>query len=129
MGNFITRSCYDQSNRNSLQITIEGLVKENEELKKKIESLEEVNSDKNLEIDNNNNLDVIEDQLKILISEEIDKIMETENINSELISNYVEKKIYDNVFIIAKNILKETLKKTKITILNQDITFNVQPSK
>ena len=129
MGNFITRSCYDQSNRNSLQITIEGLVKENEELKKKIESLEEVNSDKNLEIDNNNNLDVIEDQLKILISEEIDKIMETENINSELISNYVEKKIYDNVFIIAKNILKETLKKTKITILNQDITFNIQPRK
>ena len=128
MGNFITRSCYDQSNRNSLQVTIDGLVKENEELKKKIESLEEVNSDKNLEIDNNN-LDVIEDQLKILISEEIDKIMETENINSELISDYVERKIYDNVFIIAKNILKETLKKTKITILNQDITFNIQPSK
>ena len=128
MGNFITRSCYDQSNPNSLQVTIDGLVKENEELKKKIESLEEVNSDKNLEIDNNN-LDIIEDQLKILISEEIDKIMETENINSELISDYVERKIYDNVFIIAKNILKETLKKTKITILNQDITFNIQPSK
>ena len=53
MGNFLTRSCYDQPNINSLQITIEGLVKENEALKKKIQSLEIENSDKNIIVKNN----------------------------------------------------------------------------
>tara|TARA_E500000178_G_scaffold348378_1_gene403365 strand:+ start:84 stop:470 length:387 start_codon:yes stop_codon:yes gene_type:complete len=128
MGNFLTRSCYDQPNRNSLQITIEGLVKENEELKKKLESLEIENSDKNI-IVKNNNLDVIEDQLKVSVESLVNELMKNDNINSDLIPDFVEKKIYENVLTLAISLLKETLEKTKITILNQDITFNFEPSK
>ena len=128
MGNFITRSCYDLPNINSLQITIEGLVKENEELKKKIQSLEIENSDKNI-IVKNNNLDVIEDQLKVSVESLVNELMKNDNINSDLIPDFVEKKIYENVLTLAISLLKETLEKTKITILNQDITFNLEPSK
>ena len=128
MGNFITRSCYDLPNINSLQITIEGLVKENEELKKKIQSLEIENSDKNI-IVKNNNLDVIEDQLKVSVESLVNELMKNDNINSDLIPDFVEKKIYENVLTLVISLLKETLEKTKITILNQDITFNLEPSK
>ena len=128
MGNFITRSCYDQANINSLQITIEGLVKENEELKKKIQSLEIETSDKNI-IVKNNNLDVIEDQLKVSVESLVSELMKNDNINSDLIPDFVEKKIYENVLTLAISLLKETLEKTRITILNQDITFNLEPSK
>ena len=128
MGNFITSYCSDQSNINSLQLTIEDLIKENERLKKKIKSLEIKNNDKNLII-KNNNLDVIEDQLKVSVESLVNELMKNDNINSDLIPDFVEKKIYENVLTLAISLLKETLEKTKITILNQDITFNLEPSK
>jgi hypothetical protein len=128
MGNFITKTCYDKPNIHSLQMTIESLVKENEKLKKKIESLESVNYNTDLII-KNNNLDVIEDELKVSIKNLVNELMKNENINFALIPDYVEKKIYENVLTLGISLLKETLEKTKITILNQDITFNLQPCK
>jgi hypothetical protein len=125
MGNFITRFCYDQPNINSLQMTIENLIKENNELKKKIRNLETVNNDKNLII-KNNNLDVMEEELKDSVKNLVNELMKNDNINFDFIPDFVEKKIYENVFTLAITLLKETLEKTKITILNQDITFNLE---
>ena len=55
--------------------------------------------------------------------------MKNDNVDFDLIPDFVEKKIYENVLTLAISLLKETLEKTKITILNQDITFNLQASK
>ena len=74
-------------------------------------------SDKNI-IVKNNNLDVIEDQLKVSVESLVNELMKNDNINSDLIPDFVEKKIYENVLTLAISLLKETLEKTKITILN-----------
>ena len=111
MGNFLTRSCYDQPNINSLQITIEGLVKENEELKKKLESLEIENSDKNI-IVKNNNLDVIEDQLKSLI-----KPLRQAKI--ETIKYYRDKEPKSYSVVFGTDLIKDYIKDIK-TLLDKD---------
>ena len=117
MGNRVSNLCDDYSSENNLQIKIKYLIEENNKLKNE------------LNIIKNNKLDIIEDELKVSVKSLVNELMKNDNINLDLIPDFVEKKIYENVLTLAISLLKETLEKTKITILNQDITFNIEPSK
>ena len=127
MGNSVQKNYSISPNIKDLQKKIEQLIKENEKLKKKIYNLESIQNNENI-ILKNNNLDIIDEQLKLSIKKLVDDLLSNENINLDILPDYVERKIYENVFTVAIGLLKETLEKTKITILNQDITFNLHPS-
>ena len=53
-------------------------------------------------------------------------MLENENINSSIIPDYVERKIYTNVFTILISIMKEIIDDTSINFLNQNIKFAMQ---
>ena len=115
MGNLTSKINYDFND--NTDILIEELIAENKKLKNELHVIK------------NNKLDAIEDELKVSVKRLVNELMKNDNINSDLIPDFVEKKIYENVLTLAISLLKETLEKTKITILNQDITFNLQSSK
>ena len=56
----------------------------------------------------------------------VDDILKNNNINSTLIPDFIERKIYTNIFNILINLLKELLESSKISILNQKITFMLE---
>lgn len=115
MGNLTSKINYDFND--NTDIVIEELIAENKKLRNELQVIK------------NNKLDAIEDELKVSVKSLVNELMKNDNINYDLIPDFVEKKIYENVLTLAISLLKETLEKTKITILNQDITFNLQPSK
>ena len=127
MGNSMQKNYCISPNMKDLQEKIEQLIKENEKLKKNIQNLESKKANETI-ILKNNNLNIIDEQLQISIKKLVDDLLSNENINLDILPDYVERKIYENVFTVAIGLLKETLEKTKITILNQDITFNLHPS-
>lgn len=74
----------------------------------------------------NDNLNKLEDNMKESIKLIVDDILKNNNINSALIPDFIERKIYTNIFNILINLLKELLESSKISILNQKITFMLE---
>ena len=52
-------------------------------------------------------------------------MMQNNNINNSLIPDYLERQIYENIFTSIISIVKEILETTKVSILNQEITLNL----
>ena len=113
------------------------LLRENNELKNKtidmeqqIKNLEkiiiEMNLDSNNDLDNME-LDVndnsVEFKLKNSVKNLVDNVLKNDSINSSLIPDYIERKLYENVFTIFINLLKEMAENTNINLLNQNISF------
>ena len=59
----------------------------------------------------------------------VDNMLKNDSVNSIMIPDYIEKKIYTNVFTILIGIMKEILEDTKINIFNQNISFKMEPIK
>ena len=115
---------------------------ENLELKKKIDLLE--NKIKLLEKQENIKYKLSEEKRDACREEEIqqerehlkesvikivDNMLENDGINSVLLPDYIEKKLYINVLTMIINLLKETLENTNLTLLNQKISLKVEPNK
>ena len=92
------------------------LLKENEKLKNRIKILEE-----------NKGIQNVEENMKKSVQKLVNKILENDNINSPLIPDYIERKIYTNVFNIFIGLVKETIETTNISILNHNITLKLNP--
>jgi len=107
---------------------------ENLELKKNIDLLE--NKIKLLEKQGNikykspeEKEEEIEKDLKESVMKIVDNMLENDGINSSLLPDYIERKLYTNILIMIISLLKETLETTNVTLLNQKISLKVEPNK
>ena len=71
--------------------------------------------------------DALEKKLQGSVSRLVDNILENDGINSVMIPDYIERKIYTNVFTVLISMVKEILEDTNINIFNQNIKFQMTP--
>ena len=71
----------------------------------------------------------IEKDLKESVMKIVDNMLENDGINSSLLPDYIERKLYTNILIMIISLLKETLETTNVTLLNQKISLKVEPNK
>ncbi len=62
------------------------------------------------------------------IDKYVNEMLKDEEINS-VIPDYIEKRIYKNVFTLVLKLFKNVTDSTKISILDQEITINLNPKK
>ena len=70
-----------------------------------------------------------EKDLKESVMKIVDNMLENDGINSSLLPDYIERKLYTNILIMIISLLKETLETTNVTLLNQKISLKVEPNK
>lgn len=122
MGNLMSNNKDNSQNENQV------LREENLKLNERLVFLEE--EIKKLQVKTSISQESIEDiekRLQESVSKMVDTMLENDNINSSLIPDYIEKKIYTNVFKLLIGLLKETLESTSINLLNQSITLKMLP--
>lgn len=110
----------DNSKFLALKLQLQQLHEENSKLSNHIKQLE----DKNKENPNPKNV-------KSLLSRDdirkyIDKLLENENANVGFLPDFVEKKIYENVFIFLLGLLENTLEQSSIEVLGHKIKAEIQ---
>lgn len=101
----------------------------NQDLENQIKILEKKIINMNLEsntimFDDNSEIDEEDDKeikLKNSIKLLVDDILKNDSINNELIPDYVERKIYENIFNTLIKLMKEILESSSINFLNQNI--------
>ena len=104
------------------------IVNENEELKKQIKYLKSVLQEKRKE---KPRLKKVGMKIETPISKEaienyVDKILENEDMNISYLPDFVEKKIYENIFSILLNLLDDIMENIQINILNHKLVFDIQ---
>ena len=119
MGNLFSTKSDLASENNNLKQEISAL-------KQKITSLEEVIRKPNTNL-NTLSMQALEERLQVSVAKLVDNMLENDNVNSSIIPDYVERKIYTNVFTILIGIMKETIDDTSINLLNQNIKFVMTP--
>ncbi len=112
----------------SKNYVIAEIVNENEELKKQIKYLKSVLNDKKKE---KPRLKKVGMKFETPISKEaienyVDKILKNEGMNISYLPDFVEKKIYENIFSIILNLLDDIMENTQINILNHKLVFDIQ---
>lgn len=131
MGNMFDREnkVYDQNN--ILRSEIEELKVKNDNLLKIIEK------DKNniailrkelkekAEEDQKKKMEKFYQNLNVSIDNYVDEMLQDEEINS-MIPDYIEKKIYKNVFSLVLKLMKNFTESASISFLDQEITFNLK---
>jgi hypothetical protein len=106
---------------------LDAIKNENVKLNNKVKELEsaiELIKKNSIPI-NNNSVKQVENKLKNSIEKLVSEMLKNENVNSSYIPDYVEKKIYTNVFTLLIGMMKEVLEDTSINILNQKISFTM----
>ena len=101
----------------------------NQDLENQIKILEKKIINMNLEsntimFDDNSEIDEADDKeikLKNSVKALVDDILKNDSINNELIPDYVERKIYENIFNTLIKLMKEILESSSINFLNQNI--------
>ena len=63
--------------------------------------------------------------LNVSIDNYVDEMLQDEEINS-IIPDYIEKKIYKNVFSLVLKLMKNFTESASISFLDQEITFNLK---
>ena len=94
-----------------------NLENENELLRRKIKKLED-----KLEIKNYTN-EEINDMLKLYVKD----MLKDDNINFDIIPDYVEEKIYVNCLKLCMGMLSNGLENSEIKFLNHKLKFSLQP--
>jgi len=120
MGNLFSITKSDLANENN------NLKEEIKALKQKVISLEEVIGKPNAN-STTVSMQALEERLQVSVAKLVDNMLENDNVNSSIIPDYVERKIYTNVFTILIGIMKETIDDTSINLLNQNIKFVMTP--
>lgn len=113
---------------NSKNDIIAEIVNENEELRKQVKYLKDVLNDKKKE---KPRLKKVGMKLETPISKEaiekyVEKILENKDMNISYLPDFVEKKIYENVFSITLNLLDDIMENIQINILNHKLVFDIQ---
>ncbi len=63
----------------------------------------------------------------IVIENLVKRYLQDEHINSKLIPDFIEKKLYRNVLKIITGILKDTVENAEVTVLDHRIKFIIEP--
>ena len=121
------------------------LYKENLLLKTQLEDLRKKNDNLRRILENDkNNISILKNQIKEKseveqkqqlatfyknlnnsIENYVDEMLEDEEINS-VIPDYIEKKLYKNVFTLVLKLMKNFTDSASISFLDQEITFNLK---
>ena len=111
----------------NILVTNESLIEENNILKERILKLENkmVDYEKNKEKENIE-VDRFYKNLENSVDDYVKEMLKDEEINS-IIPDYVEKKIYKNVFMLMFKLMKKTTDSTKISFMNQEISLKFTP--
>jgi hypothetical protein len=88
---------------------------------------DELSSLKSAKICKKKSTDVFERRMKESVKSLVDEMLENNKINNSYIPDFIERKLYENVFTVIISLLKETLENTSIKLLNQNITLNIEP--
>ena len=99
----------------------------NKELNDKIIGLEE--EIKKLKSKDKNNADSItnlENKIQLSVNKLVDDMLNNDDINSP-IPDFIERKIYTNVFTILIGVMKEVVEDANINVLNQNIKIKMTP--
>lgn len=105
-----------------LRIQNDNLVKYIKDLENKLDSIKPIRDSLN-----DKSLYEFEQRLESSIKKLVDDILENDSVNSSIIPDYIEKKIYNNIFTILIGLLKELLETTVIKIFNQNISLKINP--
>lgn len=100
------------------------LKKEILKLNKKIIALEKMKNNSGIDSES---MDAFEKNMKKSVNIMVDDMLKNDSINSRMIPDYIEKKIYTNIFTVIIGLLKEVLEDTSINLLNQSITLKMTP--
>lgn len=98
-------------------------------LKEEIKVLEQLNlSLKNEETDENTVSKINKQLSKIRIKHMVDEMLKDENVNIKFFPDWVERKIYINMFTLLLNALSRATDSTSLKILDHELTFDFKPS-
>lgn len=129
------------SNEQLLNKNIRNLENDNRELKKQIDSLKNINNISQQKLDvlinkqsnnekiNNKDKKKISDISKKKIKDHVDKILENSDTNISYLPDFVERKIYENIFGIVLNLLDDILETTSIKLIGHEISFDLKEDK
>lgn len=119
-----------------LQLEIEALKKTNSNLENKY-NLERnrritINSTHTTSNIDESNIDESSDSIDLLLSETkisefVDELLTSENINITYLPDWVERKIYINVLILIMGILKKTLHNTSVKFIGHELHLDLKP--
>ena len=117
MGNIFKKESEVYKENQLLKLQIEDLKKQNNNFRRILEDKAEANNKKQLEQFYKN--------LNTSIEGYVDEMLEDDEINS-VIPDYIEKKIYKNVFTLVLKLMKNFTDSASISFLDQEITFNLR---
>lgn len=117
MGNIFKKESEVYKENQLLKLQIEDLKKQNNNFRRMLEDKAEANNKKQLEQFYKN--------LNTSIEGYVDEMLEDDEINS-VIPDYIEKKIYKNVFTLVLKLMKNFTDSASISFLDQEITFNLR---
>ena len=106
---------------------LDAIKNENVKLNRKVKDLEseiELIKKNSIPIDHNS-VKQVENKLKGSIEKLVSEMLKNDNVNSSYIPDFVEKKLYTNVFTLLIGMMKEVLEDTSINFLNQKISFTM----
>ena len=69
----------------------------------------------------------VEKKMNKSIKKLVNHLLENDNINNTYIPDFIERKLYENVFTLLIGVLKDTLENANIKFLNQNIGFKITP--
>lgn len=108
------------------------------ELEKQIESLKHINKElearKQYPPEESKPITVVRGHTKLTelsrtrVNEFVDKLLEDDNVNIKYLPDFVERRIYQNVFNILVNILDNIVETTTINIMGHHLILDVVPN-
>lgn len=117
MGNIFKKESEVYKENQLLKLQIEDLKKQNNNFRRILEDKDKANNEKQL--------DQFYKNLNTSIEGYVDEMLEDDEINS-VIPDYIEKKIYKNVFTLVLKLMKNFTDSASISFLDQEITFNLR---
>ena len=95
------------------------------ELESRIQELEAENKHLKTELESKTDSKPVNSQLsKERLNQIVEKLIKDEDVNIDYLPDFVERKIYTNVFNLLINLLDETLNTTGIDLLGHRIEFD-----
>ena len=131
MGNMFDKETQVYQENMLLKSQIEDLKIKNENLKKILEkdqnniAILKKELQEKAEEDQKKKMEKFYQNLNVSIDNYVDEMLQDEEINS-IMPDYIEKKIYKNVFSLVLKLMKNFTESASISFLDQEITFNLK---
>lgn len=64
---------------------------------------------------------------KVKIEEFVNKCLQDKMINSELLPDWLERKLYVNILTLVIGLMKETLETSSVNFIGHQLVFDIKP--